>query len=87
MCELDCMTGAFLVPLDGIFAAKARSLNHCNKADPSQSFDSSETGAALALRRSARFSTRGWNKTAELTNADLHSPTNATACEKFVRSI
>lgn len=44
MCELGCMNVAFLVPLDGIFAAKACSLNHGNKPDPSQSFDSSETG-------------------------------------------
>lgn len=44
MCELGCMNVAFLVPLDGTFAAKACSLNHCNKPDPSQSFDSSETG-------------------------------------------
>lgn len=46
MCELGRMNVAFLVPLDGIFAAKACSLNHCNKADPSQSSDSSETGLA-----------------------------------------
>lgn len=43
MCELGCMIVAFLVPLDGIFAAKACSLNHSNEADPSQGFDSSET--------------------------------------------
>lgn len=36
------MNVVMLVPLDGISAAKGCSLNHCNKADPSQSCDSSE---------------------------------------------
>lgn len=53
MCELGCMNVAFLVPLDGVFcAAEACPLNHCNKADSSQSFDSSE--ARLPSFTSAR---------------------------------
>lgn len=42
MRELGCMILAFTVLLGGIFVAEACSLNHCNKADRSQSFDSSE---------------------------------------------
>lgn len=49
MCELGCMNVGFLLPLDGISAAKACSLNHCNKVDPNQSFDSSDE-PALVLR-------------------------------------
>lgn len=40
MCELSCMK-QFLWMVDAA-AVKASSLNHCNKADPSQSSDSSD---------------------------------------------
>lgn len=52
------MNVAFLLPLDGIFAAKACSLNHRNKVDPSQSFDSSEMRLS-PFSAEPRFSTRG----------------------------
>jgi len=84
MCELGYMNVAFLVPLDGVFAAKACSLNHCNKADPSQGFDSSETRlpSFYTALSSAQEET-------EQTNADLQLTMNAplTVCKQFVRFI
>lgn len=60
MCELGCMIVAFTVLLDGIFAAEACSLNHCNKADRSQSFDSSEMrlSSFYTVLRSAQEETK-----------------------------
>lgn len=66
------------------FTAKACSLNHCNKPDPSQSFDSSETG--LPSFCAARLDlAREETKRLGLTNADLQSAANAPPC--FVHSV
>lgn len=77
------MNVAFLVPLDGVFAAKACSFNHCNKADSSQSFDSPET--RLPSFYTALGSAQEETKWTELTNTDRQLPTNAplTVCKQF----
>ena len=62
MCELGGMNVAFRVPLDGVSAAKACSLNHCNKADPPHSSDSSRRGCPHSIPRTGENTIACTNK-------------------------
>lgn len=73
--------------LEGIFAAEACSLNHCNKADRSQRFDSSEI--RLFSFYTVLSSEEEETKMTGRTNTDLQLPLNAplTVYKQFMHLI